>query len=83
VKDPDNSDEFSSVYDRWKAKEPSDDFSGEPRVSPLTSGSDYSGFYSSFGVPAVDIRYAYDKVSLVSNTVCKQIVYGRKNEAEW
>ena len=53
-----------SVYDRWKAKEPSSDFTDEPLVSPLTSGSDYAGFYSSFGVPAVDVRYAYDKVTI-------------------
>ena len=31
-------------------------------VNALSTGSDYTGFYAMFGIPAVDIRYEYDKV---------------------
>ncbi|XP_066913684.1 putative N-acetylated-alpha-linked acidic dipeptidase [Clytia hemisphaerica] len=70
LKDPENDDttkntgvKFSNLYERWNAKLPSDDFPNEPLVSMLTSGSDYSGFYMFYGIPAVDIRYEFDRTA--------------------
>ena len=54
----------TNLYDLWKARLPSDDFANEPMVNMLSSGSDYTGFYSMFGIPGVDIRYEYDKVKV-------------------
>lgn len=59
----DNKNSFSNLYDRWYHKLPSKDFPNEPQVNVLQSGSDYSGFYMNFGIPALDIRYEFDKVS--------------------
>ena len=68
LSDPDasanNKNSFPNLYERWYHKLPSKDFPGEPQVNVLESGSDYSGFYMLYGVPAVDIRYEFDKVGL-------------------
>ena len=36
-------------------------------LQDIRSGSDYTNFYQRLGIPCVDIRYTYDRVSIVCN----------------
>lgn len=42
----------------------------------LESGSDYSGFYMMYGIPALDVRYEFDKVRnyLIDNVIFNIII---------
>eukprot|EP00111_Clytia_hemisphaerica_P010671 TCONS_00031176-protein len=65
TEDPDKKDstkeQFTNLYEHWKARYPDPARNGAPYVATPKSGSDFQGFYTMFGIPVTDVRYEYDK----------------------
>jgi len=53
----------NSLYDAWVHKFPSNKIAGEPVVRRLGSGSDFTKFYATLGMAAVDLRYTFDETT--------------------
>jgi len=49
-----------SLYEHWKAKKPSNEADEPHYGTPIGSGSDFTPFFGSLGVPCIDIRFEYD-----------------------
>eukprot|EP00795_Rhopilema_esculentum_P010370 gene10370-19071_t len=54
------------LYADWTKKLPSFTNPSEPNVTVVQTGSDYKPFMQMLGVPCLDIRYLYDKVSTLA-----------------
>ncbi|KAM9220427.1 glutamate carboxypeptidase 2 isoform 2-T2 [Dugong dugon] len=57
LKSPDEGFEGKSLYESWKEKSPSPDFSGMPRISKLGSGNDVEVFFQRLGIASGRTRY--------------------------
>ncbi|XP_023581137.1 glutamate carboxypeptidase 2 isoform X4 [Trichechus manatus latirostris] len=57
LKSPDEGFEGKSLYESWKEKSPSPDFSGMPRISKLGSGNDFEVFFQRLGIASGRTRY--------------------------
>uniref|UniRef100_H2Z2R7 glutamate carboxypeptidase II n=1 Tax=Ciona savignyi TaxID=51511 RepID=H2Z2R7_CIOSA len=69
----------ATVYDTWLARDPSDStdpiYGSVPYFGTLGSGSDYTMFLQSVGVPALDMSYTYDYTLGVSSYPLYHTVY--------
>uniref|UniRef100_A0A5F8G889 Folate hydrolase 1 n=1 Tax=Monodelphis domestica TaxID=13616 RepID=A0A5F8G889_MONDO len=57
LQSPDEGFEDKSLYESWKQKNPSTEFSGLPRINKLGSGNDFEVFFHRLGIPSGRARY--------------------------
>ncbi|XP_040584847.1 putative N-acetylated-alpha-linked acidic dipeptidase isoform X2 [Mesocricetus auratus] len=57
LQSPDEGFEDKSLYDSWREKSPSPEFSGMPRISKLGSGNDFEVFFQRLGIASGRARY--------------------------
>uniref|UniRef100_A0A8C2LA45 Glutamate carboxypeptidase 2 n=1 Tax=Cricetulus griseus TaxID=10029 RepID=A0A8C2LA45_CRIGR len=57
LQSPDEGFEGKSLYDSWREKSPSPEFSGLPRISKLGSGNDFEVFFQRLGIASGRARY--------------------------
>ncbi|XP_071801954.1 N-acetylated-alpha-linked acidic dipeptidase 2-like [Asterias amurensis] len=74
---PDPEGVTASLYDSWRQRRPADDTDPNtlPVMSNLGAGSDFVPFMYRIGVPAVDLRYSYDKKLGISSYPVYHSVY--------
>eukprot|EP00794_Sanderia_malayensis_P016201 gene16201-17831_t len=53
-----------SLFEDWSNKTPSSIKDNEPVIYKLGAGSDFTPFYATVGVPAIDFRYHYDSKTM-------------------
>ena len=51
-----------SIYDTWVKSFPDSDNNQYPKIGALGSGSDYTAFMHTYGIPSLDVRYTYQEV---------------------
>ncbi|XP_048216353.1 putative N-acetylated-alpha-linked acidic dipeptidase [Perognathus longimembris pacificus] len=57
LQSPDEDCEGKSLYESWREKSPSPEFSGMPRISKLGSGNDFEVFFQRLGIASGRARY--------------------------